>query len=84
MPDQDAGGESVIRVITDGPPGMPNAFYMDTVDKQGRAIAPLPALRDVVAFDVQDGLIHRCVRWAGRVIRQREASFDWLAKGGVR
>lgn len=95
MPDQDAGAEAVIQVLTKLPAGQNNAFYMDPVDFNGDPVklplANQPAdapvdhqamnIDDLVLFDVQDG-IHKRVSWNGRGFRQRGYSFDWLAHTG--
>lgn len=49
---------------------------MDPVD-------PLPEREDVVAFDIAAGFLatHHGVERAGRRVRQRGFSFDWMAKG---
>ncbi len=73
MPDQDAGAQAVLRVMTYLPAGAPNAFYMDVVD-------PRPANGDAISFDIAAGFLatHHEVEWSGQRIRQRGYSFDWL------
>ena len=74
-PNKDAGSEPVVQILTDLPAGGPNAFYMAPVD-------PLPQLDDSISFDIAAGFLdtHHEVEWAGRRIRQRGYSFDWMAQ----
>jgi len=71
----DADSEPVVQILTDLPAAQPNAFYMDPVD-------PLPEREDLISFDIPAGLLatHHEVEWAGRRVRQRGYSFDWMSR----